>query len=227
MYTKTSWAEHLMSATAKTTALTNLETIYDEAYTYIGAITHADRYYTEAECDSAFITAANDGSGSSVICEKLDGYTAQQIIDAGISSGTICIWAGSEASIPAGWYLCNGSNGTPNLRSRFVICTGDDHAYGSTGGASHQTLSSASLAIGTHAITSAELPSHNHSYSDRSMSTMGGSGTEKTGYGTPEDHVSATSSVSSTAHGHTGSYFTGGNTDCRPKFYALAFIMKG
>ena len=142
-----------MTESAKNTALTNLECIYDEAVSYINSITHAERYYTKAECDAKYITAANDGSGSGVICETLDGLTAQQILDAGIDTGTICIWSGSEASIPAGWHLCNGLNGTPNLRNRFVIAVGDDHAYGTTGGASHKILSAASIAVGTHAIT--------------------------------------------------------------------------
>lgn len=155
-----------MTESAKNAALTNLECIYDEAVSYINSITHAERYYTKAECDAKYITAANDGSGSGVICETLDGLTAQQILDAGIDTGTICIWSGSEASIPAGWYLCNGLNGTPDLRNRFVIAVGDDHAYGTTGGASHKILSAASIAVGTHAITANELPSHYHSYID-------------------------------------------------------------
>lgn len=28
-------------------------------------------------------------------------------------AGMIMLWSGSSASIPATWYLCNGSNGTP------------------------------------------------------------------------------------------------------------------
>ena len=33
-------------------------------------------------------------------------------------TGMILLWSGSIASIPSGWSLCNGSNGTPDLRDR-------------------------------------------------------------------------------------------------------------
>jgi len=39
-----------------------------------------------------------------------------------IPRGIICMWSGSIATIPAGWAFCNGANGTPDLRDRFVIC---------------------------------------------------------------------------------------------------------
>ena len=47
----------------------------------------------------------------------------------GIPSGIICLWEGSSASIPTGWTLCDGTDGTPNLVSKFVVgaksATGD------------------------------------------------------------------------------------------------------
>jgi len=52
-----------------------------------------------------------------------------------IPAGTIAIWSGSVASIPSGWYLCNGANSTPNLRDRFVVGAGGSYAVGATGGA--------------------------------------------------------------------------------------------
>jgi len=36
------------------------------------------------------------------------------------------MWSGTIATIPSGWALCNGSNGTPDLRNHFVICADAD-----------------------------------------------------------------------------------------------------
>ena len=48
--------------------------------------------------------------------------------------GGIIMWSGTIAAIPTGWALCNGSNGTPDLRDRFVIGAGSTYAVGATGG---------------------------------------------------------------------------------------------
>jgi len=62
----------------------------------------------------------------------------------------IILFSGAIVDIPSGWYLCNGSNGTPDLRDRFVVGAGSNYAVGATGGEA------------THTLTEAELASHNH-----------------------------------------------------------------
>jgi len=54
-------------------------------------------------------------------------------------SGMIQLWSGSIASIPAGWVLCDGNNGTPNLLNRMVMAAGDVYAPDATGGTSGHT----------------------------------------------------------------------------------------
>lgn len=49
-------------------------------------------------------------------------------------SGQISIWSGSIVSIPDGWFLCDGTNGTPDLRNKFVVGAGDTYAVGANGG---------------------------------------------------------------------------------------------
>jgi len=51
-----------------------------------------------------------------------------------LARGIIFLWYGSIASIPPGFVLCNGSNGTPDLRNKFVPGAGDTYAPGATGG---------------------------------------------------------------------------------------------
>lgn len=48
--------------------------------------------------------------------------------------GFIAMWYGSVANIPKGWALCDGENGTPDLRDRFVAAAGNTYAVGDTGG---------------------------------------------------------------------------------------------
>ena len=50
-------------------------------------------------------------------------------------SGIIAIWSGSIVSIPTGWVICDGNNGTPDLRNRFVVGAGDTYAVDANGGA--------------------------------------------------------------------------------------------
>lgn len=55
-------------------------------------------------------------------------------LDKAMPSGGIIMWSGSVGSIPSGWYLCNGSNGTPDLRNRFIVGAGSTYEVGDTGG---------------------------------------------------------------------------------------------
>jgi len=49
-------------------------------------------------------------------------------------TGIIILWYGAVAEIPIGWQLCDGTNGTPDLRDNFVISAGPTYAIDSTGG---------------------------------------------------------------------------------------------
>lgn len=46
----------------------------------------------------------------------------------GVPSGVILLWSGTIATIPQGWALCDGTNGTPDLRDRFVVGARQDNA---------------------------------------------------------------------------------------------------
>jgi len=51
-----------------------------------------------------------------------------------MQAGMIILWSGAIVDIPDGFALCDGSNGTPDLRNRFIVGAGDLHAVGATGG---------------------------------------------------------------------------------------------
>lgn len=43
-----------------------------------------------------------------------------------VPSGAILMWSGTISNIPSGWVLCDGTNGTPDLRDRFVVGASQD-----------------------------------------------------------------------------------------------------
>jgi len=63
-----------------------------------------------------------------------------------VPAGGIIMWSGSIASIPSGYVLCDGTNGTPNLKDSFVVGSGATYAVGNTGGFD----ASATSSIGTY-----------------------------------------------------------------------------
>lgn len=94
-------------------------------------------------------------------------------LNTAMPSGMICMWSGSAASIPAGWYLCDGNNSTPNLTNRFIVAATGTYAPGATGGATthdHTFSGTTSAPGGTRQVNSgsgatvAQEP-HTHTYS--------------------------------------------------------------
>jgi microcystin-dependent protein len=124
----------------------------------------------------------------------------------GVPSGIIGIWSGSVASIPSGWVICNGSNGTPDLRNFFVVGAGDTYAVGATGGSNTVTLAETNLPGHTHSVsgTTASDGAHTHNVSGNTSNTGAhthnvSGNTSNTGAHT---HTGSTSNTG--AHTHTG-----------------------
>jgi hypothetical protein len=44
------------------------------------------------------------------------------------------MWSGTTTSVPSGYYLCDGTNGTPNLLDRFVVGAGNLYTVNVSGG---------------------------------------------------------------------------------------------
>ena len=121
-----------------------------------------------------------------------------------------------SSSIPIGWAVCDGTNGTPDLRGRFVLMPQDDivptssqqwssiHPIGSTGGNE------------SHILTIDEMPSHNHTGGNTTLLTLAnGSG-----------FLGGTPSTICSAYGQTNP--TGGSLphNILPPYYTLVYIMR-
>ena len=142
-----------------------------------------------------------------------------------IISGMIIMWSGSQASIPSGWLLCNGSNGTPNLMDRFVIGAGNSYAVGATGGSKDAIV----VSHNHSASSSVSDPGHVHRIygKDNNAAPAGDNGeiaNLENGGAYYVNSTSVTTGISvSTSVGSTGSSGTNANL---PPYYALCFIMK-
>jgi len=144
----------------------------------------------------------NDGGGSGLDADKLDNEDGSYYRNAGnLNAGTIpdarlansslfvtgmiLMYTGNSA--PSGWAICDGSNGTPDLRARFIVGAGNgsgagnsNYSVNNTGGAEFVTL------------TESQIPSHNHSFSGSSSHSH-----------TINNHTHSFSGSGSSSHGHS------------------------
>jgi hypothetical protein len=150
--------------------------------------------------------------------------TTAFVITNGVPAGAILLWSGSVASVPSGWNLCDGTNGTPDLRNRFVVGAGSTYAVGDTGGSADATLVSH-----THTATSAVTdPGHTHGmpsgfYSGGSSAFGGDSGINRWTNASGNTNSNTTGITVATSVSTEGSSGTDANL---PPYYALAYIMK-
>lgn len=91
------------------------------------------------------------------------------LMNSPVPSGFIGMWSGSIASIPGGWFLCDGANGTPDLRNRFIVGAGVlgvgvEYAVGATGGAKEVALTEAQLPSHTHVISATTVSAGGHTH---------------------------------------------------------------
>lgn len=131
-----------------------------------------------------------------------------------VPTGGIIIWSGASNAVPDGWALCDGTNGTPDLRGRFVLGESENYSVGETGGSEEVTL------------TVAQMPEHEH------VENVGKSGVSKklvTYSGSGGSIAGAYASASDTSVGQivvktdrTGSSQPHPNM---PPYYVLAYIM--
>jgi microcystin-dependent protein len=162
--------------------------------------------------------------GSTAAAGTFTNLTATGTVTGIFPSGLIALWSGSIASIPTGWYLCNGSNGTPDLRDRFVVGAGSTYAVAATGGSKDAIVVSH-----THTATSSVTdPGHTHSYGGRNPSVnVAYAGTGGDPYFATTQNLTTASSQTgvsvSTSVASSGSSGTDANL---PPYYALAYIMK-
>jgi hypothetical protein len=146
-----------------------------------------------------------------------------------IPAGGIFLWSGSIGSIPAGYVLCNGLNGTPDLRDRFVVGAGSTYAVNATGGSANAVVVSH-----THSASVTD-PGHQHAYrldvNGASIAFVGNQGnlggaTLPEGTGTQASISTSTQTSTTSISVSNASAGVSGTNANLPPYYALCYIMK-
>jgi hypothetical protein len=162
---------------------------------------------------------------------RFNGYAWDRVnayvVPIGIPDGGIIMWSGSIATIPASFRLCDGTNGTPDLRERFIVGASSLYTPGITGGSANAVVV-AHTHTGTVSGSTDSAGEHGHTYGRAS-------GIYSNGFAFQDQSLNGTGYTTNTAgtHSHTlngsivvASSGESGTNKNLPPFYALAFIMK-
>lgn len=181
-------------------------------------------------------------------------FPDNSIQTAAIPAGAIVVWNGLISSIPTGWSLCNGTNGTPDLRDRFIVGSGSTYSLGDTGGFNTVTLTSPQIPAHTHpapaSVTGVSTHAHPRSTGTDGLhnhpansawrtfpgNPVGGPGTARIGAAVPattaagaHSHPFAMGDAGSHTHPISVTINPAGSAaahENRPPYYAIAFIMR-
>ena len=144
--------------------------------------------------------------------------------------GGIILWSGSTASIPSGWALCDGNNGTPDLRNKFIVGAGSTYNVNATGGSADAIVVSHTHGSGT---LSAADHTHDFKASNRAGDEDAWSNTNKAFVGDLDNAAftqSGTNKIfgsgSLSVSGSTASQGSSGTNANLPPYLALAYIMR-
>lgn len=150
----------------------------------------------------------------------------------GVPPGGIMMWSGAINNIPVGWALCDGTNGRPDLRERFIVGAGGDngdvpgsgYAPHLTGGFNEVTLTLAQMPSHSHTMQSAG--EHQHFVKEVRRGDEGSSGADQS-VGSHDEGGDQKNTSFAGDHVHTINP-SGSNAphENRPPYYALAFIIK-
>jgi hypothetical protein len=152
-------------------------------------------------------------------------------------TGMIIMWSGTIATIPSGWVLCNGSNGTPDLRDRFIVGASQDsggQARTNVTGSLTQTGGTKDAIVVSHdhsfSATTSSAGTHQHTFGyTNGSSGFAGAGVPLSDFNTTGSSTVTTATAGAHTHtlsGTTGSAGSSGTNANLPPYYALAFIMK-
>lgn len=183
-------------------------------------------HYTSSD-DHGHTTNADGPSHSHTLADsvveepdyyKLAYIMAEENVYYEFPVNSISMWSGLISEIPDDWKFCDGANGTPDLRDKFIKGAVDDTEVDTEGTSEH-----------THnMVTSGE---HSHTTDTKSVPHVHYKGAEASGLGIGSTNAVESDSMS---HSHTldnagnHTHVVNGNTldEVYPQYYCLAFVQK-
>ncbi len=129
------------------------------------------------------------------------------VVPENMDAGMILMWSGTIATIPAGFVFCDGNNGTPDLRDRFIVCAKQDDAGVAKTNLTGALTQSGGAANHTHTFNAG---SHNHLIPSTKFNPPIGA----------DDNLPDTLTNNTVVSGVTG------NQNNQPPYFSLAYIMK-
>jgi len=113
----------------------------------------------DVEQTTVFTLTAFSASLAQAVSKNVTVTVKPDLLTRVIPKGTITVWSGSKETIPDGWALCDGKNGTPNLQDKFIMGAGGSQQPGANGPASTHTHNVAPPSV---AFTSTTNGNHSH-----------------------------------------------------------------
>jgi hypothetical protein len=148
----------------------------------------------------------------------------QAAVGTTIPTGVISLWYGAIGSVPVGWYLCDGANGTPDLRDKFVVGAGSTYSVNATGGTADAVVVSHNhTATSTSTVTD---PGHTHTPGSISVSNINAGTSSGGSVQSPAPIPSAVTGVTVATSTTVATAGVSGTNQNLPPYYALAYIMK-
>ena len=184
---------------------------------------HPSVYRPKSDMDQYFWHAGNDGHGSGLDADTLEGTEAASIVG-GVDPGIMCWWYPENGPIPSGFLFCDGSNGTMDMRLKYPIGASSTISVNQAVGNSVITPL-ASATVGPCTLTVPNI-FHTHQGEDDYNSNND----QDSGYSTvAKDAIEITINTSSVggggSHVHPGT-FTGTQKNIDPLFTYLVIIQK-
>jgi hypothetical protein len=186
----------------------------------------------DASKGGTFRLKGSDGATTSVIELGVSGFKQDGVEMGLVPSGVILLWSGQTSTIPTGWALCDGANGTPDLRDSFVVGASTANEQTSGGTVSPTT------ALATHSDHSNHnaLASHDHLlpfaigggflYQDGAHFGTGANMTASVAAVNAGSSGSVAMELSEAVSGGTPNAHSAHNAHGTYNWYRLAYIMK-